>query len=817
MNKKNISIIISVFIAALVVSILGYILVTQRLELYNESRLNMPEDITLYSKIDKKIIKEIEKLPNVKEIGLKSDEESMKLDDNIFILEKYDEVYFSMQKNILKEGKFPSKTNEILISEKTSKELNLNIGDTRLLEKGNRLLKGKVISPTRGYNKNEIFEKSASHEYKISGIYKTKNSNNLQRIYSNIDNNNNNKYYPCIKLEKLTRAYETKNDIKEIVGKNNYVIMNESLLRVFSIDENGFNISRFLINMILVPAILIIIFTMMIKNIFNIWGIYKIREFSIYKSIGATNFQIYKLLFKEIFKISVIPLILGEICGLLIIKAVFLNLFSLQQKLVVGKMLEFNFNWSSIILINFILLAILIISTTFPTRVISKIEILDGLKENIKSKKFKKKKSENIFKELRLNNRKLLRPALVVMTVGLILTGSIVCINTIDKYNKERYSYDRDFNIKLRYSTENNIYPEVFPRIKEEFQPEKIFTSISKRYLVDNSTMEYSNEFNNIGFNPGFNGIFYDKEKNLLYATLIGLDDENFLKLTDNKNDVVLINLVQKDSKEFYKDAEFIPYLDEKTNEIEAKLLDDFNIQKIKITKKIEHFIENQEQIDLYDIVLVTSIDNFQEIMKESRREFERNDMEFPILYYNMDMKFKEENVGKYADRIRCIMENHIDANEKYFVRDNILDNRMEELNNQSLHFLGILVLVTVILLNIANSYSSTNLMFFNRRREIGILLSNGMYDKDLEKMFIKNMIKDIITSIISSIVIIIVCIGSLIMTLPYLDIVKYMEMIPYAFIIGMFLIITISSYIIYYFAMKKVTGEDIINILVNY
>ena len=816
MNKKNISIIISVFIAALVVSILGYILVTQRLELYNNARLAMPEDITLYSKVDKEVIKEIEKLPNVKEIGLKSDEESMKLEDNIFILEKYDEEYFSMQKNILKEGKFPIETNEILISEKTSKELSLNIGDTMLIEKGNRLLKEKVISPTRGYNKNETFEKSTLVEYEISGIYETKNSNNIQGIYSNIDNSND-KYYPCIKLEKLTKAYETKNDIKEIVGKSNYIIMNQSLLRVFSIDENGFNISRFLIDMILVPAILIIIFTIMIKNIFNIWGIYKIREFSMYKSIGATNFQIYKLLFKEIFKISIIPLILGEICGLVVIRAIFLNLFSLQQKLVVGKMLEFNFNWSSIILINFILFAILIISTTFPTRVISKIEILDGLKENIKSKKFKKKKSENVFKELKLNNRKLLRPALVVMTVGLVLTGSIVCINTIDKYNKERYSYDRDFNIKLRYSIENNIYPEVFSRIKEEFQPEKTFTSISKRYLVDSSTIEYSNEFNDVGFNHGFNGIFYDKEKNLLYATLIGLDDENFLKLTNNKNDVVLINLVQKDSKEFYKDAEFIPYLNEKTNEIDVKLLEDFNTQKIKIMKKIEHFIENQEQIDLYDIVLVTSIDNFQEIMKESRREFERNDMEFPILYYNMDMKFKEENVGKYADRIRYIMENHIDANEKYSVRDSILDNKMEELNNQSLYFLEILVLVTVILLNIANSYSSTNLMFFNRRREIGILLSNGMYDKDLEKMFIKNMIKDIITSIISSIVIIIVCIGLLVTTLPYLDIVKYMEMIPYALIIGMFLIITISSYIIYYFAMKKVTGEDIINILVNY
>lgn len=593
--------------------------------------------------------------------------------------------------------------------------------------------------------------------------------------------------------------------------------MNESLLRVFSIDENGFNISRFLINMILVPAILIIIFTMMIKNIFNIWGIYKIREFSMYKSIGATNFQIYKLLFKEIFKISVIPLILGQICGLLIIKAVFMNLFSLQQKLVVGEIFEFNFNWSSIILINCILFAILIISTTLPTRVISKIEILDGLKENIKSKKFKNKKSENVFKELEINNRKLLRPALVVTIVGLVLTGSIICINTIDKYNRERYSYDRDFNIKLRYNTENNIYPEIFSKIKEEFQPEKSFISISKRYFVDTSTIEYSNEFNDVGFNPGFDGIFYDKEKNLSHATLIGLDDENFFKLTNNKNDVVLINLVQKDSKKFYKDAEFIRYLDEEINKIDVKLLEDFNTQKIKITKKIEHFIENQEQIDLYDIVLVTSIDNFQEIMKESRREFERNDMEFPILYYNIDMKFKEENVREYADRIRYIMENHIDGNEKYSVRDNILDNKMEELNNQSIYFLETLIVVTVILLNIANSYSSTNLMFFNRRREIGILLSNGMYDKDLERMFIKNMIKDIITSIISSIVIIIVCIGSLIMTLPYLDIVKYMEMIPYALIIGMFLIITISSYIIYYFAMKKVTGEDIINILVNY
>lgn len=812
MNRKNISILISVFIMSFVISILSYILITQNLEVYNFYKKDMPEHITLYSKVKVNEVEKIKKLENVKLVGLRSEPKSLRCRKKLFTINRYDENYFSMQKNFLKIGELPKNKNELLVSEKTLKNFNLVLGDEIEVEKGERILKNKPIEATLSYNKNEIFKSTGSLSFKIVGVYDSKSNKNIQEVYSLIDNKL--EMYPCIQVKNLLKTYETKAEIEKIVGDKNPVLENINLLRFFDITEKGFNILGFISSKLLVIVVLIIIFTFMMKNIFKIWGIYKIKEFSMYKSIGATNFQIYLLLFKEIFKISILPIILGEISGLFIILKIFNKLFSLQSKLLFMESRSIYINWISIIVINLIIFIILFISITFPTKIISKISILEGLKENIQTKSMKKTKHRDLFKELKKNNNKNIRAMFAIMITGLCLILLLICVNTIDVYNGERNINKRNFNLLLRYSTNENVYPKIFDDILKEFESENAMISIKKNYYVNTDKLNYSKEFNNIGYSKGFDGLFYYSEDSLVDGTLVGIDKDRFARISKNNSDVILVNLVQEDPKSFYSEASFIQYIDKNVDKVYIRALENLNEQEIKIDKKLTKFIDDQESINLYQVYLVTSIENFQKIIKESEKYFAKKGMEFPRMYYELEMKVDKDMLEEYSSSIEKIMENTVESGEKFIVKNQIRTDRLVSINEQGKYFIGLVIILSVILLNIANSYSSANLTFFNRSKEIGSLLSNGMYVEDLEKMFLLGNIKNIFKSIVMAILLTSIFFGLLLKTIPYMNLKKYMSIFPLRVSFAIICGVSLINYIIYYVAMKKVTSKNIVELV---
>lgn len=147
MNRKNLSITISVFIAAFVVAILNYILINQNLERYRAYRINMPEDIAINKLIDIDTANEIKKIENVEKVGLKEEESSIRINENILRYVGYNEEYFQMQYEFLKKGSYPKYDNEIVLSEKTMDNLGLNLGDKVNIDFGNRVLKGEILNP----------------------------------------------------------------------------------------------------------------------------------------------------------------------------------------------------------------------------------------------------------------------------------------------------------------------------------------------------------------------------------------------------------------------------------------------------------------------------------------------------------------------------------------------------------------------------------------------------------------------------------------------------------------------------------------------
>lgn len=817
MNKKNISITNSVFVASFVVTILLYILINQNIERYKSSKINMPEDIIIYNLLENKDIKKLEKINHVKKIGLKEDSKSAKIKDKTFKFTKYNTDYFNMQYDFLKSGEFPKNSNEILISERTSKDLNLKENNSISITFGDRILKDEVVKADNNYLKNEKFNALYNKNYIVSGIYNTFNERKIQEVFGFIDSDLE-KYYPCIKLDKLSNVYEVEEEINNVLNRDSNIkstiIKNESLINFFSIKEDGVNYLNVFINFILIPLIIMLVFIFMIKNIFNVWAIFKIKEYSMYKSIGATNFQIYLKLLKDSLKISILPLLLGEILGIIIMNFVYTRLFRLQSEIYNINILKYSLNVYLIGIITAFLLLIIIISITFPARVVSKINIIDGIKGNIITKEYKKKRSENLFKELKLNNRRILRPQFIVMISGLIILEMLFFIEGINTYNNNYSEYEKDYNFTLRYSTKDNIYPKIFNDIKKDYGNEKSYSYIDKRFYVDSENIKYSDEFKKIGFYSGYEDIFYYPEKNLLEGKIIGIEDEKFKKLSDNKEDIILVNLVQKDPKEFFNDAKFIPFLDKSVDNLNIKYLENFKTQNIKIDEYIEQNVLNKSFYDLYNVLLITSIDNFQEIMKDAETEFNRNNMDMPRLYYNLNMNLEEREISNISNIINKIMDESLKSNESYSILNIEKDKEAEKVTRNAMIFLFLVILIAVVVLNIANSYSSINLSFFNRKNELGILLSNGMEKRDLEKVLKKEMITGTLLSLLIATIVSIILILALIKTIPYVNLFKYIGLIRFNILIPLILVICISSYIVYIFTMKKTTKKEITELL---
>ncbi|WP_455258670.1 hypothetical protein [Peptoniphilus asaccharolyticus] len=330
--------------------------------------------------------------------------------------------------------------------------------------------------------------------------------------------------------------------------------------------------------------------------------------------------------------------------------------------------------------------------------------------------------------------------------------------------------------------------------------------------LIDK--LNYSKEFNNIGYSKGFDGLFYYSEDSLVDGTLVGIDKDRFARISKNNSDVILVNLVQEDPKSFYSEASFIQYIDKNVDKVYIRALENLNEQEIKIDKKLTKFIDDQESINLYQVYLVTSIENFQKIIKESEKYFAKKGMEFPRMYYELEMKVDKDMLEEYSSSIEKIMENTVESGEKFIVKNQIRTDRLVSINEHGKYFIGLVIILSVILLNIANSYSSANLTFFNRSKEIGSLLSNGMYVEDLEKIFLLGNIKNIFKSIVMAILLTSIFLGLLLKTIPYMNLKKYMSIFPLRVSFAIICGVSLINYIIYYVAMKKVTSKNIVELV---
>ena len=313
MNRKNLSISLSLFITAIFFTFSVYFgYVNNKFDYEHFRNRSIYDAKIMHDTVfgDSSKLKEIKNIKEVGEVAVENN--AAKLSQNVLVVNYIDQGYNKMlEDNMLKEGSFAAKDNEITIPKSLAKKENLKIGDKIKVEFGNRLVDGKQIKAVSSVTKDEEFIRKDSKEYVISGLTRNLYNENMKIFYASTVIGKNAKTNSFVRFDNFRKAYSNKDNLeKEIASALNKdkveLAFSEIMKDYYNVDGSLLQQNRrVIVDSILIFAT-ILIFIFFVKNIFTVWGLRKIREISMYKSIGSTDYQIYKLLLKDGLKISLL-------------------------------------------------------------------------------------------------------------------------------------------------------------------------------------------------------------------------------------------------------------------------------------------------------------------------------------------------------------------------------------------------------------------------------------------------------------------------------------------------------------------------------
>lgn len=596
MNKKNFPIFISLLIMSVFITFIFY----QGYSNINSNKKLVLSDNYYHAEIGEKLTpEEIKKLNNVENVvlagGVLPENTSALINESRIAISYEDQDAINMHEfSYLLDGEFPKNTNEILLSKDVCEKNDLKIGGNVEISFGKRIINGEEINPIDSVIKNETFKTEFTKSLKLVGIYENQYNKNSKIAYGLMMPDVNMSLVPVLKFKDFVHAYKNsqsiESNIDELLGRTESVRFNQSLVHYYSADRDFTTKIASKIVTIFIILVTIILFVFFIRNLFKVWAIKKIKELSVYKSIGSTDFQIYKMLSKEAVFISIIPILIGHIIGFIGIFFLFKYIRGVDAPSIFIKV-EFNAVLSVVILaISFTVVLLSIIS---PARKVSKINIIDGIKGNIDYKESKKRRSENIWSELSKNNRANLKSQRYISSIGIIIISFFIVALSINSYFNEYYFYDDGYNILVQYYSRKNQIPTVFEKLINGIQNDKSYIS-KKKYVSVKYDFDLSDEAISNNVDKNLKRYLKSKEKESLDGYVIALDDDAFKKLGGEKGEILLFNNVQTDMYEPNYKAKMVSYIDE-PDELSIKL---YNGEEKKI--HIDGIISDRKDFETY-------------------------------------------------------------------------------------------------------------------------------------------------------------------------------------------------------------------------
>ena len=807
MNKKNFPIFISLFIVSLFFTVIfyyGYRSMRANYGYYMASSFYHGEIKEELSNEDVEKLKSFEDIDLVGKMSLNSD--NGKLADDLVVINYQDEAINKMREySRLIEGRFAEKEDEIVLSESLVKKNKLKIGDKVELDFGKRFLDGKEIGPTSANTDREKFESQGLKSFSLVGVY-----GDVYNKYSKLNfalglQDKMPTFRTFVKFNSFEEAYRDRDkiqaEINQTLGKKVTLEFSESLINYYGVENEP--LQNIMSQAVLVLSVLecIAIFVFFIKNIFWVWGLRKIRELSIYKSIGSTNGQIYLLLLKEGLITTAIPILLGHIAGFFFIYCLYKNI-TIGEGVSAFEVIKFNPLLSlAILFVSFVIVALAIKS---PAKKISKINIIDGIRGNIDFSKSKKKRSKDFWKELKLNNLASIKSQRYISAIGIIIISVFIIIIGISTYYRDFSSYDDGYNFSVDYFSEGNQVPKILEEIVDKIPNEKSYISKYKYVQVEN-TNEFSKEAKAAGLDDEAKKNIEKYKAEGMDGFIIALEEKDLKELGGKKGEFVLYNTIQEDSSIPIAKAKRIPYFENpQTLDIN---LNDYK-KTIEISKTITDLGKYKSKTRPFDVKVYTDFDTYFKLMEESGDEKNTN------YAYTLNMKVKDSDTKDVKEYVEAMIRSKISPEDRFNITtgEETAKNEYNDLKSLIKIVIGIASIIFV--LNITNGYSSINLSLMSRKKEIGSLYSCGMDVDELksiyQKEFIGEQVKSFTISIITSLGLMFI-ISLIAPDLRMGTLIKYYD---YKSFLGFSLVVYGINLIIYHFSLKRILDRPTIDLI---
>lgn len=497
--------------------------------------------------------------------------------------------------------------------------------------------------------------------------------------------------------------------------------------------------------------LLMMLFAMMIYNAFNVWNNREIKEIALLKSAGMTEKQVKKMIKKKVMKVSVLPILMGAVISYgvanLLTYLMWINYYISYKN--INSIYEQKGDFSGFYLIKFSPIAFVIIvflslitvylSSIVPAKKSGKISIIDGLRGDISNKKKfglgKSKISLKIEKSLAKDYLKSYRKTYRAITISMVIAAlSMSLVLTSQSYRELEIKYNSkkdNYNLSSTIFTDGSLNKNLIEDIKKLANVDElhIYSYKTYKFFLDDNSDVISDEMDR-SIKEGMKTS--DSER--YYLTIYGFEKEDFdnilkennLEYKDNM--YILLNKTCLDENVPYQMREYIPLVKDDKTQISARYSMEDDLINIPIADSIYEFPYELQSYDKREVSVFTTMENLEELILKTGKD--KND---PVNYHQVKLKTKSD--------LNMVTDDYLNTIYKYITkRDHNTSNdilkeayRKEQIRNE--HFLNLGIQMIFLIIALSNAYNSFHGNLRARKKDFQLLISAGMTEKQINKM----------------------------------------------------------------------------------
>lgn len=543
--------------------------------------------------------------------------------------------------------------------------------------------------------------------------------------------------------------------IAETLGvSSEKVIYNHELLAMYMIRDPQDTAPRLLFPLfILIAGIASFSLIIVIHNSFAVSMNARIHQFGIFSSIGATPKQIRSCLLQEAAALCILPILIGNLLGILISMGIIHMVNGLLGSGVAGRH-EAVFGYHPLVLVATLLLTVVTIwiSAWMPARKLSRLTPLEAIKNTGELQLKRKKKSPlltclfGLEGELAGGALKAQKRALRTASLSLIFSFlaftimqsffALSGISTRETYF-ERYQGVWDIMVTVK-DTDVDSFREAqkmqeIPEIRSAIVYQR---AMAKRIIAEDEISEDMKSFG--GFASA--GDNYVRETDggwLVNVPIVILDDASFLAyceqigITPQLDGAVIWNQIRDVTNPDFRHPQYVPYV-KGENEVSILRQSDneeltAEIPVLSYTEKVPVLREEYATLDYYELVHFIPVSFWKEIKEQIGGSEEDT---------YICMLGRENVTLEELNALQGQVESLIAGNYKVESENRIQEVEANDKQIQGMMtiFGGFCVLLAVI--GIGNVFSNTLGFVRQRKREFARYMSVGMTQGEIKKMF---------------------------------------------------------------------------------